>query len=323
MRPLPVDLFRRFPECAAEWSRLPPADIRRLRAHKQPFKYVDLHGITCAERADIALRHPYGKGARIRSAGPAVYLRRSANRVLFHELLPAVDAALDPHDSLGGGGGGRREKKQGVTPERQAINEAFLRAMDARAFPDKDSDLSGEPKYHGSKEQKSRFQQLYALLRPGLQELRRKTGIPPAVAVQVLKRGGFAYYSSHRTGMTQYGWALARLAAFVTRGRTFYSPDHLLVQFVRSSANPGGETAKKWFARVKKIRQKEGSAPTGAAALAGKVLPANLPYAGRPGRHARDTTDKRQRASPRRPERARLSPRRRRRMRRQRHCRHA
>ena len=67
-------------------------------------------------------------------------------------------------------------------------------------------------------------------VQPALGKLEQLTGVPPSVALQVLKKGAFAYGSSHRPSMTRFGWARARLSAFLFKGCAHFSPDHGLVE---------------------------------------------------------------------------------------------
>ena len=75
--------------------------------------------------------------------------------------------------------------------------------------------------------ERSRFAEA---VRPALAKLEQLTGVPPKVALQVLKKGAFAYGSSHRPSMTRFGWARARLSAVLFKGCAHFSPDHGLVE---------------------------------------------------------------------------------------------
>ena len=64
---------------------------------------------------------------------------------------------------------------------------------------------------------------------PALKLLQKHIGLPPAIALQVLRKGLAAFKRSHRPGMSAHGWARARLTSFVMMGCTHYFPDHKLV----------------------------------------------------------------------------------------------
>lgn len=80
-------------------------------------------------------------------------------------------------------------------------------------------------------------------IRPALKKLQARTGVPVKVSLAVLKKGSFAYGSSHRPGMSRFGWARARLSSFLFKGCTFFSPDHLLA----AEAMAASDKAKRWW----------------------------------------------------------------------------
>ena len=83
-----------------------------------------------------------------------------------------------------------------------------------------------------------------AAIRPVLQKLEQRTGVPVDVSLAVLKKGSFAFGNSHRPGMSRFGWARARLSSFLFKGCTFFSPDHLLA----AEAMKASDKAKRWWA---------------------------------------------------------------------------
>ena len=80
-------------------------------------------------------------------------------------------------------------------------------------------------------------------IRPALKVLEAETGVPVHISLAVLKKGSFAYGSSHRPGMSRFGWARARLSSFLFKGCTYFSPDHLLV----ADAKKASPKARHWW----------------------------------------------------------------------------
>lgn len=62
-----------------------------------------------------------------------------------------------------------------------------------------------------------------------LAEKSEASGVPEDVLQRVYDKGLAAWRTGHRPGATQGQWANARVASFLVKGCTHYSPDHLLV----------------------------------------------------------------------------------------------
>lgn len=59
----------------------------------------------------------------------------------------------------------------------------------------------------------------------------RISGVPLYILKEVEKKGLAAWRGGqHRPGASQQSWAIARVNSFLTCGKTFYFPDHLLVK---------------------------------------------------------------------------------------------
>lgn len=72
------------------------------------------------------------------------------------------------------------------------------------------------------------------------------TGVPLAILKQVYRKGMAAWRGGqHRPGASQQAWAIARVHSFLTCGKTFYFPDHLLAIRAMQSAK-----AKRHFQRM-------------------------------------------------------------------------
>ena len=67
-----------------------------------------------------------------------------------------------------------------------------------------------------------------------LQEKAKTSGVPMHVLHQVDQKGRAAWRGSqHRPGATQAQWGIARVNSFLLCGKTWYFPDHLLVDEAR------------------------------------------------------------------------------------------
>jgi hypothetical protein len=62
-----------------------------------------------------------------------------------------------------------------------------------------------------------------------LTEKSQASGVPEDVLQRVYDKGLAAWRTGHRPGASQGQWANARVASFLVKGCTHYSPDHLLV----------------------------------------------------------------------------------------------
>lgn len=57
------------------------------------------------------------------------------------------------------------------------------------------------------------------------------SGVPVDVLQRVYNKGLAAWRGGHhRPGASQHAWAMARVYSFLTKGKTFYFPDHKLVE---------------------------------------------------------------------------------------------
>lgn len=64
-----------------------------------------------------------------------------------------------------------------------------------------------------------------------IKEKSKISGVPLDILKEVEKRGLAAWRGGqHRPGASQKSWAIARVNSFLTCGKTFYYPDHLLVK---------------------------------------------------------------------------------------------
>jgi len=64
-----------------------------------------------------------------------------------------------------------------------------------------------------------------------LKEKSKISGVPLEILKKVDKKGKAAWRGgSHRPGASQQSWAIARVNSFLTCGKTFYFPDHLLAK---------------------------------------------------------------------------------------------
>jgi hypothetical protein len=59
----------------------------------------------------------------------------------------------------------------------------------------------------------------------------KRSGVPKSILQKVYNKGLAAWRgSAHRPGASQQSWAVARVNSFLTCGKTFYFPDHLLAK---------------------------------------------------------------------------------------------
>lgn len=72
------------------------------------------------------------------------------------------------------------------------------------------------------------LERLYSGVRT-LAEKAEASGVPQDVLQRVYDKGLAAWRTGHRPGASQGQWANARVASFLVKGCTHYSPDHLLV----------------------------------------------------------------------------------------------
>jgi hypothetical protein len=85
----------------------------------------------------------------------------------------------------------------------------------------------------GKKTQPSTYTQKFRQLFPGVSSLEgasQVTGIPLDILTKVYNKGLAAWRTGHRPGATQGQWAYARVYSFITKGCTFYYPDHTLAE---------------------------------------------------------------------------------------------
>ena len=61
-------------------------------------------------------------------------------------------------------------------------------------------------------------------IRPALKVLEAETGVPVHISLAVLKKGSFAYGSSHRPGMSRFGWRARGCPAFCSKGAPTFRP---------------------------------------------------------------------------------------------------
>jgi hypothetical protein len=57
------------------------------------------------------------------------------------------------------------------------------------------------------------------------QNISKVSGIPVKILDEVYDRGMAAWLKSHRPGVTQHQWAMARVYSFVMGGKTFFTTD--------------------------------------------------------------------------------------------------
>jgi len=59
----------------------------------------------------------------------------------------------------------------------------------------------------------------------------KRSGVPKSILKKVYNKGLAAWRGgAHRPGASQQSWAVARVNSFLTCGKTFYFPDHLLAK---------------------------------------------------------------------------------------------
>lgn len=74
----------------------------------------------------------------------------------------------------------------------------------------------------------------------------KKTGVPLPILKKVYNKGLAAWRGgAHRPGASQQSWGIARVNSFLTCGKTFYFPDHLLAK----EAMKKSPKAKAYFSR--------------------------------------------------------------------------
>lgn len=77
-----------------------------------------------------------------------------------------------------------------------------------------------------------------------ISEKSKITGVPKDILQMVYNKGMDAWRgSSHRPGASQQAWGVSRVNSFLTCGKTFYFPDHLLAL----EAMERSKKAQRWF----------------------------------------------------------------------------
>lgn len=80
-----------------------------------------------------------------------------------------------------------------------------------------------------------------------IEDKARLSGIPLEVLRQVDRKGRAAWRGSqHRPGATQAQWGIARINSFLLCGKTWYFPDHLLVDQARETTDNPQRLAAFW-----------------------------------------------------------------------------
>ena len=69
----------------------------------------------------------------------------------------------------------------------------------------------------------------------GLKNKSEKSGIPYGILKQVYNRGMAAWKGGHRPGTTPQQWAMARVNAFITKGKAYYTADADLAKKARAA----------------------------------------------------------------------------------------
>ena len=69
----------------------------------------------------------------------------------------------------------------------------------------------------------------------GIQNKSEKSGIPYGILKQVYNRGMAAWKGGHRPGTTPQQWAMARVNAFITKGKAYYTADADLAKKARAA----------------------------------------------------------------------------------------
>lgn len=75
-----------------------------------------------------------------------------------------------------------------------------------------------------------------------LRQKARHTGVPYKILRSVFNRGMAAWRTGHRPGATEQQWGYARVASFLTRGKTYYGPDSNLVRTAKKTRR-----ARQWW----------------------------------------------------------------------------
>lgn len=115
----------------------------------------------------------------------------------------------------------------GLTPaeraqrKRRMARGRALPASDPRAYRPFKTDK-------GKRTKPSKYTQKFQKLFPEAKSLEQKakvTGVPLRIVKKVYDRGLAAWRTGHRPGASQQAWGHARVASFLTRGKTFYTTD--------------------------------------------------------------------------------------------------
>ena len=69
----------------------------------------------------------------------------------------------------------------------------------------------------------------------GISNKSEKSGIPYGILKQVYNRGMAAWKGGHRPGTTPQQWAMARVNAFITKGKAYYTADADLAKKARAA----------------------------------------------------------------------------------------
>ena len=69
----------------------------------------------------------------------------------------------------------------------------------------------------------------------GLVKKAEKSGMPYSILKKVYDRGMAAWKTGHRPGTTPQQWAMARVNAFITKGKAYYTADADLAKKARAA----------------------------------------------------------------------------------------
>ena len=140
---------------------------------------------------------------------------------------------------------------RGLTEREQWRKKFEIRLQHLRRRDGKNvDDVSTLDPSRVGKVKESRYTQEWHRRFPGVESLQEKSevsGVPVDVLLQVDRKGRAAWRGSqHRPGATQAQWGIARVNSFLLCGKTWYFPDHLLVDEARKSTRHPSKLRKIW-----------------------------------------------------------------------------
>jgi hypothetical protein len=126
----------------------------------------------------------------------------------------------------------------GLSKTRKAKRKSEIKRFGSKSSKNR-SAYTGFKTDRGVKTRKSSYSAKFAKQFPKAKSLEARaaaTGVPLGIIRSCYNRGMAAWRTGHRPGATQQQWGYARVASFLTCGKTHYTTDADLVKKARATA---------------------------------------------------------------------------------------